>query len=284
MASNDPCRIQCGPSCEWIFDRIRVWPLVAGDTRVEWTVHPQFTDPLPHTFQLQMGHTSNPEADDWCDVGLSVVNGFFAIDPSQRIHGKFQWTHYRIVMTTVNGIYASKPQHAMGDLSKRDWLRAREILRMENIRLRKEAGQEGYLLKRKLFGTVCTCLDTMTKEVRDPNCTECFGTGFIGGYFDPYPCFYVELDTHGHRSHQDDKQQRGTVDDLPRVRARMLNIPQVFSYDVWVDRDSDNRWVVHTIKNIVEIRGVPIVLSAELRLAPYTHPIYSIEIVDQVPQ
>lgn len=278
------CTVSCGPTCEWIFDRIKVMPQMDGGTRVEWTIHPQFADASPYTFQLQVGKTSNPYADDWVNVGAAVVDTYYVVDTSQRVYGRFQWTHYRVVLITSVGAYASKPQHAYGNLAKRDWLRAREIGRLEQKRFRKEAGQEGYLLKRKLFGTACTvCTDSMTGEVRNAQCPTCLGTGVVGGYYSPVPCVYAELSPHGTRS-EIDAQARGTVNDLPRVQARMLNVPQVFSYDVWVDRDSDFRWIIHSIQNAVEVRGVPIVLyPVEMRLAPYSHPVYSIDIAGQVP-
>ena len=281
----ETCSIVCGPSCEWIFERIRVWPLIEGGTRVEWTLHPQFSGPTPHTFQLQFGRTGNPEADDWANVGLPAENAFFAIDDSKRAYGKFQWVHYRILLTDGTGTtYASKPQHSLGSVSKRDWLRAREILRLETLRLHKEAGQDGYLLKRRLFGEECTCLDTQTKESRNPQCEDCYGTGFLQGYYDPYPCFFVEMSTSKTNNHRDEAKGRGTVDDSQRVSGRMINIPQVFSSDVWIDKDSDFRWMIRSINNIVEVRGMPIVLKAEMRLLPYTHPVYKIEIEDQLPE
>jgi hypothetical protein len=278
------CTVNCGPSCEWIFDRVKVYPQIDGGTRVEWTIHPQFADAAPYTFQLQVGRTSDSYADDWVNVGTAVVDTYYVVDSSQRAYGRFQWTHYRVVLSTSVGSYASKPQHVYGNLSKRDWLRAREIGRLEQKRLRKEAGQEGYLLKRRLFGTVCPdCTDSITGEVRNAQCGTCYGTGIVSGYYAPIPCVYAELSPHGTRSELD-ISARGTVNDAPRVQARMLNIPQLFSYDVWVDKDSDFRWIIHSIQHAVEIRGVPVVLHpVEMRLAPYSHPVYGIDITGQVP-
>lgn len=274
----ETCEPSCGSECAWIFDRLRVWPKIAGGTRVEWTLHPHFSDPRPHTFQLQFGRTGNPDADDWTNVGAEVTDDYFADDDTQRVYGKSQWTHYRVVLTTPNGTYASAPQNLLGRLSQRDWLLAREIIRRETLRLQKSAGIEGYLLKRRLFGQSCTCVDTQTGEVRNAQCPDCYGTGFVNGYYSPSPCFYAELQPHGSRNHLDEGQSRGTVDDEARTPARMLNSPQVHSYDVWVDATTDFRWIIHGIKSIVEIRGMPIVVMAELRLAPFSHPVYRIAI------
>ena len=274
-------QLQCGPECEWIFERIRVVPLIRGGTIIEWNVNPRFLDPEPHTFQVQMALSSSPDTDDWFDVGDPSVGGFFAVDDTKRVYGKFQWTHYRVVLTTSEGSYASKPQHALGNLAKPDYLKMRELIRMETVRLQQKAGQDGYLLKRRLTGEECTlCRDHMTKEVRDPNCTNCYGTGFTQGYYPPYPCFYVEQTQTAHRSHLDANKR--TTDDMPVIAGRMLNIPQVFSYDVWVDRDTDFRWIIHSIKPEAEVRGVPVILyPVEMRLAPYSHPVYNISIEGQ---
>ena len=271
----------CGPTCEWIFERVRVSPLIRGGTRVEWQIHPQFADAPPHTFTLQFGRTSNPLADDWCDVGDPVEETFFLYDSVQRVYGKFQWGHYRIKLESYRNIYYSKPQHMLGNLAKGDWNKTRAIVREEERRLQMVAGAEGYLLKRKLFGTECTCRDHQTREIRNAQCATCYGTGFVGGYYEPYPCFYVELDKTSHRSHLD--PNRGTVDDMPVVGSRMLNVPQVFSLDVWVEKDTDFRWMIHTVKSGVEYKGQPLVLDpVELRLLPYSHPVYAFPIANQV--
>jgi hypothetical protein len=137
------------------------------------------------------------------------------------------------------------------------------------------------LLKRRLYGTACECVDSMTGETRIPDCPICYGTGIVGGYFAPYPCFYVEFSRKKIRSHVSDI---GTTNDGPVVAGRMLNTPQIHSYDVWVDRGSDQRWIIHKIESEIEIRGIPIILHpVEMRMAPFSHIIYSFPILGQIP-
>lgn len=260
-----------------------MWPQIAGETRVEWTLHPNFTETGPYVFQLQAGHTGLQDSDDWVDVGATVTDTYYALDDTQRVYGKFQWTHYRVKLTVGSTEYFSDAVVPLGNLTFQDWNKAREILRMEQLRLKQSAGQEGYLLKRRLFGTPCSCIDPQTGEIRKPHHEECYGTGIVGGYFEPYPCFYVDMSPVKHRSHLDSGAGRGTIDDLPVVKGRMISMPQVFSYDVWVDRDSDHRWMMHQIDSIAEVRGVPLVVSTEMRLLPFTHPVYKITIEGQVP-
>lgn len=271
--------IQCGPTCEWVFSRVRVFPLVRGNTQVEWEVHPQFNDPGPYTFQVQVGQTGNPYADDWEDVGVPVVDTYMTSDAQQRAFGMMSWTHYRVIMTTSVGSYASRPEKVLGDFNHVDWTRIRALTRQLDLRMRNKAGVEGYLLKRKIYGERCSCVDLGTDEPRIPNCPLCYATGITGGYYDPYPCFQVEFPKRATRSHVSDT---GTTNDGPVIQGRMINNPMLHSYDVWVDRSSDQRWIIHNIESEVEVRGVPIILyPVQMRLAPFTHIIYSFPIAGQ---
>ena len=278
------CVADCPPSCEWIFDRIRVTPTIKHGARIEWTLHPLFADPAPHTFQLQVGTTGLSEADDWVDVGLSASNVFFMLDDTPRIFGKTQWIHYRIKMTTSVATYYSTPQHAWGDLNFKYWRKLRNVMRLWSVKFEKtHAGQLGYLLKRKVTGEQPEpgegVTDFLTGEVVNPQAPTTVGTEYIGGYYDPVPCIYAELDRIIRREHLDKTGMENKI----QVAAKMLAVPQIDSYDIWVDKDTDFRWAIRSIQHLVEVQGVPAVLSAEFRLLPFTDPVYQIEITDQLP-
>lgn len=274
----------CG-DCPEVFGQLRIMPTICRGTRVEWSLHPRFTDPQPHTFQLQFGRTGNPLADDWSPVGLPAVNTYFLEDDEPRVFGKTQWTHYRIQLETGSGLYYSAPISAHSSLSFRDWRRVREMMRAHNILLREEEGSEGYLLKRRLFGEPCpnNCVDYLTEDVSNPNCPICYGTGFLGGYYDPLECVYAALSQNSHDTEIDGLQARGTIDDLPRVPARLLAIPQLVSRDVWVRKNSDERWEIRKPQHAAEYRGWPIIYTVEMRLLPFSNPVYAIELPGQLP-
>lgn len=273
------CSPVCQENCDWIFSDLIVKPLVRGGTRVEWMLHPQFSDPPPYTFELQFGRTENPNADDWESITDPLVDVFYADDETQRLWGMSMLAFYRLKLSTVVGTYYSKPQSAYGHMAKADALKTKNILWQTEKRLKAGAGTEGYLLKRRLYGATCTCVDRQTGECRDAECPTCYGTGIVGGYFDPYPCFYVEFTKKSFRSHVSDT---GTQHDGVVENCRMINMPTVHSYDVWVDRGSDSRWIIHNVVSEVEIRGVPITLfPVQLRLAPYSHVIYRLPILGQ---
>lgn len=279
MACGD-CNSGAG-RCPPVFDRVHVSYLIRGGTRVMWDLVPEFTDPQPHVFQLQAGRVGLVEGGEWEDIGLPMENSFYAIDGSQHVYGMTQWTHYRVALTTPRGVYYSEPTNLLGVLDRRDWRIAREIVRKERLRHRLVA-QDGYLLKRRFSGLKCpTCLDLQTDVPRNPDCPVCFGTGYQCGYYYPLGCVWADLSPQSVHKEIDTEGSRGVIADII-VSARMLAVPLLEEYDVWVSADTDDRYYVHRIQNLAEIRGVPLILSAELRLAAYTDVIYDVQIPEQI--
>jgi hypothetical protein len=262
-----------------VFDRVLVNRLVRGGTRVMWEMNDTFFDPQPFEFQLQVGQTGSNEADDWMDVGFSVTDTFVAFDDEQRVFNKFpNRTFYRVLVTTPIATYASEPTASMGVLGARDWRIARETIRQHQKRFQHDAGQRGVLLKRRITGEDCpTCLDYQTDEVRNPECPDCWGTGKRCGYFFPMDCIWADMKPKTYRTHLDAGQGRGTTNDI-RVRAMMINTWLLGEDDVWVNMVTDDRFYIHTVQNVAERRGVPLIANVEMRPAPYTDIIYDIEI------
>jgi len=273
----------CPPACESVFDRVVVSHLVQGPTRVAWELLDTFTDPGPLTFQLQVGRTANNDADDWEDVGLPVTDQYFALDAEQRVWGKLNFTHYRVLVTSSLGSYLSAPVFGMGVLDRRMWRIAREKARVKLKNYKKgEAGRRGFLLKRRWVGQDCpTCLDPITKDVRNPDCPDCYGTGKKCGYYYPMSCVWAEVSPRTRRTQLDGGQFRGTIDDIV-VQARMLMTELMGENDVWVADVTDDRYYVHEIQHTDEVRGVPIEAMVTLRPIPFSSSIYGIQIPQQL--
>lgn len=274
----------CPPACEQlVFDRVVVSYMIRGMTRILWELVPTFTDPQPLTFQLQVGFTRNQNADDWENVGLPVTNAYWAYDPEQRAFGVDNDVFYRVVLTTSVGEYISAPVNGMGTLDHRMWRLAREEVRRRLVDFRYgPAGQEGYLLKRRITGTKCpVCTDYQTGECRDPQCGSCYGTGFLCGFFYPQSCVWAALSPTSKHLELDGGQMRGMIEDI-RVSATMLAIDLLSEEDVWVAKKTDDRYMIHSVQNVVEFKGVAIVADVELRPVPFSSRIYTIEIPGQL--
>lgn len=275
--------LDCPPPCPDVFERVVVTNLIADSTTVLWRMSPHFTDPDPESwiFTLQVGHTANPAADDWEDVGLPAVDASYLVDSEQRVWGKTEWTNYRVKVVTPLGTYYSLPEAGLGALDRKDWLLGRSIVR-RNLVAARLGWVEGFLLKRKLYGTPCPeCLDPQTEEVTIPYCDVCFGSGFVGGYYPPMGCIFAALSPEaGHTEFTGGPRNVGKT---VVVKATMIAVPQLHEDDVWVGRAGDRRYYVHSITNLAEIKGVPLFVSVELRPAPFSDTLYRIPIASESP-
>lgn len=259
------------------FRRVSVDHMVRGVTRVWWQLEHQFHETGPYVFQLQVGHTGLRDANDWQNVGAPVVNGFNAFDPAWREGGYDILTHYRIKLTTPTSVYVSQAANCMGELTERDWLISREVIRKEQLRHRL-VSVAGYLLKQYRFGRPCTrCRDTLTQEVVDTNCPVCAGTSFEVGYHPPLAMQCWDLSPEIIEEHVDDTI-KGSTRDNAYVSARVIGFPALNKTDVWINGSNDERWRVELIQVAAAIRGVPIVYTVKMGLIPMTNPIYAVEV------
>jgi hypothetical protein len=247
-----------------------------GGTRVVWVMNQRFSDPMPHTYQLQVSLSSASTADDYQDVGLPVSNSFYAVDDTRRLAGKTLEIHYRVKLVTPNGTFYSEPASALSYLNKREWLHVRDQLRQLKKLIKKYTGcYEGLLLKRKRFGPSCTrCNDKLTDEPKDSKCPVCFGTGIVAGYFAAVPDFNIELGL---------EQSREKVELQAAATSRPLVIQGsapadvlVNSRDVFVAHRSGRRWFIEAVSTLAEYRGYPTKYQLELRVAPFSDVIYKV--------
>lgn len=259
-----------------VFERLLVDYIVIGGSRVTWVLNRHFIDPAPYSFQLQFGRVGTNLADDWIDVGGPVTGTDHAFDADKRLFGKEVDAFYRVELTTNNGIYYSQPEQAQGVLGVRDWLLVREMVRKELLRHSVFTSVTGYLLKARRYGPACThCTDLYTKEISQSNCTTCYGTGFLAGYYDPIPATYADIGVGANVTNRDG--QHGTVKQDMR-KARFVGDPQLYTYDVWINKYSDERYYIREVETQAQHRGINVVFSVELKLAPYTDIIYTLPI------
>lgn len=261
-----------------VFQQVSVDFMVAGVSRITWELQNNFTGPKPWSFQLQVGNTANPLADDWLDVGPSVTNTFVAEDQERRAFGKQMVTHYRVVLTDGNStVYYSQPATTLGNLSTHDWIIAREHIRQENLRLQEFAGQNGYLLKRRRHGTLCPrCLDPYTGDVLDSTCGICKGTRFTHGYYRAIPCQFADLTN---TSQEEDFSNDAAGWSMPthnKLQGVFVGTVQLETGDLFVDAASDMRYFISIDSVLVRVRGVPVSLQATLEQLEFGNVVYTI--------
>ena len=244
-----------------------------GGALIAWEMHPLFTPDGVITFTVSASRTG---VGDWETVA-TVTDSNVAEDAIQRLYGKAPRLYYRVTATTENGdTYESRKRQITSSLNERDSRLVREIMRKENLNMQKYAGQCGYLYKRRRWGTPCPeCLDYDTGEIKNKHCEVCYGTGFVGGYFEPVEYWVAPAVKGVTRRTSTSLAAQGVIED--RVwQARGINCPWLDTGDMWLDFDTDQRYFVQRVSEIT-FRKIPIIFDPiELRLAPVTDIVYSL--------
>lgn len=266
-----------------VITRTEVWRMAGGDTTICWEIADSFVSPnpaAPYQFFVDLGR---PGTDEWIALNSTpVVDDCCYNDPCARdqTDGADVMYRVRLVVPLTDGtcaVYKGEPIGTFGRLAKHDWLRARDIVRREYLQQREIEGTAGFLLKRKKFGLRCdVCAEWDTKEVTDSDCPNCYGTGLVGGYYAGVE-YWMTLNADWKHRINVATEPRGTNKDIIKA-ARCIFWPPLSTKDIWVRADNDRRYIIDNFVSIAEIRGVPMIVTAQIRLAPASDVIYNVPI------
>jgi len=260
-----------------VFKRVEVWHMARGQSQICWSLSANFFPKGPLHFYVDFGRAGT---DEWVVLNPDdpVIDDCCFTDPCQRTW-EFLSDHYyriRMIQPSVPGspVIKSDPVLGSGRLAKRDWLVAREIVRKERVQLRVD-GTDGFLLKRKKYGVRCSrCTDWDTKEVTDSDCPYCFGTGILGGYY-PGVEFTVKLEDNWNRKLSIGPPPQGVNANIVK-QARVILFPTIDTRDIWVRADNDERYIVDSWTCIASYKGLQLIATTVLKLAPATDIVYSV--------
>jgi hypothetical protein len=131
------------------------------------------------------------------------------------------------------GYVDSKPQHLGHDP---DGI-ALGMIRKKNVFLRAKSGVPMAVLVRKTWGAKCSrCWDPVTMLPTDADCTECLGTGFVGGYLNP-----VLVPGLGNKYVKSAADADSTIFEI-------ANDPELSPKDIIVDRVNNKRYEVMSVQ------------------------------------
>lgn len=83
--------------------------------------------------------------------------------------------------------YYTPPSRPSEKLDRRSYLLLRKALRNFNLRLSRVGGTRTFLVKRRITGEPCRACSSgiLSTTPVSPNCRQCYGTGYVGGYLPP---------------------------------------------------------------------------------------------------
>lgn len=266
-----------------VFTRIAVVAVPRGGSLIQWSLRPGFRETGPYRFYVDVGE---PGTDEWEALPESpVLDDCKICDPVQRYYDQLSNVYYRVKLVLPNVLtdaglpttYYSQPQQANGFLSRADWLISRDIMRREYLRQRVKtnATSGGYILKRRRWGTPCpSCLEYDTQESQQgQSCLTCYGTAICGGYFPAVDYRFTFEPVPERRLKRN--AELGANNDVTRM-GRGVSYPHLDAGDVYVRADTGERFIVQNQATVAEVGGIPLVVTAELRLAPTTDIVYSV--------
>jgi len=250
-------------------------PLIQGQgTFICWRLHKDWcTKSLEYAVLVGVS-PSGP----FKKVGLTQDTEF--VDSVERRHGVSQDVYYTIITQDrdTGEQYRGPVQRVGSAWNHREWRMARELVRREMLRMVKgEMGVRGHVLHRRDSGERCSCIAPDTGSVKNPACTLCYGTGYVGGYYPPIECW---VDQNPERIIRRLDPEQGALSQVI-TEWRTLAYPPLEPNDIWVDATSDKRWrVMGDIRSIAHIRGIPIIQQVSVQILERERPEYEFPIDD----
>lgn len=255
------------------FEKITVFLGVLGGAEVSWNLKKDLPFATPWKFKVEQ---ANEISAKWTPIA-EVENNVVIIDSKRYKYDILASSYYRVGLVAGDSkVYYSTPTSVGTRLDRRDYTLAKEICRRANQRLRIKSGKKGWLLKRKFWGATCTnCGNEVTKQATNSQCTSCYGTGILGGYYSPFP-YSLELQGIGQIA---DYSEAGSKTNKVKTSARSISFPRIHYKDIWVDYDSGRRYAIQESLNIEAFkRDMPLVISFELHPIETTSVVYNIEV------
>ncbi len=238
---------------------------------VSWALNSAFSAPGPFTFKLQRGRAVND--DQWEDVSTTTDQPWlYDNNPVFLQHDRS--TFYRVILTDGNDVpYISQAVEADQSWNHYDWRLMRDIIRKETLVQRKKGGTKGWLLKRRAWGQACSdCVDPNTGQIKDAHCDKCYGTGVLGGYYEPLEYWVIMNPTQRLKRLTEEGVTTGVME---TVRALAWPAPE--QNDVWVQSNSNRRFRIgEDIVAQARHRGIDVVLNLNLAELPLENAVYDV--------
>lgn len=254
-----------------VVTRFQVAPDYGSGFVFSWDVRPDFEEPGPWEFLVQAAESP---AGDWRDVSPVVANAFAWRSDSHLRVGKGYVLYFRLLMRSPSGIHESVVVTPYGDLSRRDFLIGRDVMRIAVLQSRTMAGVEVDLWSSSTWGPRCECRDPVTGRVRDTHCRKCLGTGYNPGYHGP---FRVWADFSPNAAHTVEAGQDGSgVVSQKQFEVRMVASVPLKKNDAIRDIRSGKIYYVDKAQYDTEIRRVPLLQNCVVFEAPVTDAVYAI--------
>ena len=256
-----------------VFEKVNIFPDYAFGFSFSCTLDFAFNDPYPWIFQVEVAPTPDGE---WIKISPELVNVFCWSGNTPVKVNKSRVLFFRIKLTTPESEYYSDIIQPYGELSKKEFLIAKDIMRREVLHMSQMAGVPEKVLLKVNWGPKCrVCTDPITGRSRDSNCPSCVGTGFEKPYHGPYDMWMLFSADSSHQ--MSENPNTGTVEQKI-FSARAISGLVLKYHDIVIDSRTNKRYYVNQASIVSELRRIPIVQQLQLSEAVVTDPIYKLAV------
>jgi len=241
---------------------------------VSWKIKPTTEDVSNYTFRVM--RSLSPEGP--FNPIIDLVDKFVYHDADVSLKNKYRKFFY-IIRAFETADTDNYKDSSSAWLPEKPDLEAAEIIRRNDLLLRKKVGAlcEAYLIK--TYGQYCTnCFDYIKMRKRISNCPVCFNGGFVNGYFGP-----IATRVNFNPS-QKMIQQAGFELQPDNIAAWMSNYPLLSPKDIVIESGT-KRWRV-VQQSQTEKRRIPVHQMLQLKRVNHSDIEYELPYVgltDEVP-
>ena len=236
-----------------------------------WDISDALEDTAPWKFVVE--EAAGPVG-PWKAASPVLVNKYRFSETRRRLINKNEVLYFRIKMATPENTYYSAVVTPYGDLARREYLIAKEVMRKEILHAQTLAGVRGQLWLVSTFGPKCiSCRDSITGMIRDSSCPLCLGTGRVPPYNGPYETYWTVSPTT--RTTQLAPDGTGAREPF-QFEIRTVGTPASKKNDLVVDMNSGKRYYVDVVQVAAELQRIPVVQTLVVHEAPVSDIAYTL--------
>ena len=207
--------------------------------------------------------------DDWEILGYLDEGKCVYIDDERLPWNKSRDVYYK--MRVFSGeVYTDTPIVPAGRyIHKEGASTIKGLVNALNFEI-KENGRSGYLLKARHWGKKCQkCCDFGSNRPINDHCPECFGTGYVGGYYEAIELPIID-------SAPQRIQARSAEDyvEAESFQARCVASPVILRGDIWVSTNTNDRYLIDQCIPTSLYKGIPVVYTINLKKLPQSDVIF----------
>ena len=233
----------------------RVAANASGQAVISWELVPQGA--VKHVPTCKV--LRSPKGDTWTEI-FSSTSAFYYTDADTDIRNYGNAALFKVQVTRGSSsetsdilrLSATGPEQVTPA-----WVAALQSVSTTY----KVAGAAGWLHRKKKTGTQCTaCTDPVTGAPTGEACSTCYGTGIVGGYYEPAG-FYVGIEAP--KEATDTNRSVAADDDKELTRIAIPDIIPIDDGDLWRFQASGELWRLRKLVHS-SMLGYPFIAKAVL--------------------